>query len=288
MGRKLTEATFDESAALGAPENVARSPWVVLKFGGTSVSTRENWETIAGLVQARLDAGLRPVVAHSALSGISNALEKTLDDAVQGDPSEGLALIRERHLSLAKDLGLDGEALLAERLHELEQLFAGVRLIKEVSVRVRVRVMALGELMSTCLGAAFLESQGLPARWMDARDLLTSRSRPGRNPASSYLSATCDYSYNEEMESKIAEHDGVVVTQGFIARNTSGETVCSVAGARIRPRPISLRACRRGAWRSGPTCQACSRQIRKSCRPRGCSWPCAMTRPRNSLRLAAR
>jgi len=91
MGNKLTEATFDESAALGAPDAIARSPWVVLKFGGTSVSTRENWDTIAGLVQARLDAGLKPVVVHSALSGISNALEKTLDDAVKGDPAEGLA-----------------------------------------------------------------------------------------------------------------------------------------------------------------------------------------------------
>jgi diaminopimelate decarboxylase/aspartate kinase len=250
MGKKLTEASFDESAALGAPEAVARSPWVVLKFGGTSVSTRENWDTIAGLVQARLDAGFKPVVAHSALSGISNALEKTLDDAVKGDASEGLAMIRERHLSLAKDLGLDGQALLAERLHELEQLIAGVRLIKEVSVRVRVRVMALGELMSTGLGAAFLESQGLPARWMDARDLLTSRSRPGRNPASSYLSATCDYAYNEEMEAKIAEHDGVVVTQGFIARNTSGETVLLGRGgsdtsaayfaARLRARRLEI------------------------------------------------
>jgi diaminopimelate decarboxylase/aspartate kinase len=225
MNAKLTEASFEESAALGASEAVANSRWVVLKFGGTSVSTRENWQTIAALARARLDAGLKPVIVHSALSGVSNALEKILDDAVNGDPSQGLAAIRGQHLALAEDLGLDGELLLAERLHELEQLIAGVRLVREVSVRVRVRVMALGELMSTRLGAAFLQSQELPVSWMDARDLLTSRSRPGRNPAASYLSATCDYSYDQEMESTIAAHEGVVLTQGFIARNTSGETV---------------------------------------------------------------
>ncbi len=77
--------------------------------------------------------------------------------AVSGDPAERLADIRKQHCDLAKDLGLDGPEILGERLHELEQLIAGVRLVKEVSVRVRVRVMALGELMSTLLGAAFLQ-----------------------------------------------------------------------------------------------------------------------------------
>ncbi|NIM61915.1 MAG: hypothetical protein GTN89_10500, partial [Acidobacteria bacterium] len=46
--------------------------------------------------------------------------------------------IREQHLQLASDLGLDGESLLDDRLKELEQLVSGVRLVREVSVRVRV------------------------------------------------------------------------------------------------------------------------------------------------------
>ena len=226
MGRELSiaEAVFDDSAALGAPAGIAGSPWVVMKFGGTSVSSVENWETIEQLVQARLDAGLKPVIVHSALSGISNALEETLTSALNGDPSEQLERIRRQHFDLAEGLGLDGSALLEDRLHELEQLVAGVRLVKEVSVRVRVRIMALGELLSTSLGAAFLAKKGLPVVWMDARDLLTSRSRPGRNPATSYLSATCDFAPDPELRDKL-DGQGVVLTQGFIARNTSGETV---------------------------------------------------------------
>ena len=225
MSETNREADFEDSATLGAAEEVARSPWVVLKFGGTSVSSTANWETIAGLVRARLAAGLRPVIVHSALRGVSNALEETLASAVSGDPAAGLAQIRKQHCDLASALGLDGEEILGERLHELEQLIAGVRLVKEVSVRVRVRVMALGELMSTLLGAAYLANQGIPVQWMDARDLLSSRSRPGRNPFTSYLSATCDYGHDDALSRKLAEVDGVVLTQGFIARNTSGETV---------------------------------------------------------------
>ena len=48
------------------------SPWVVLKFGGTSVSSVTNWQNIARVVQARLANGLRPVIVHSALSGITD------------------------------------------------------------------------------------------------------------------------------------------------------------------------------------------------------------------------
>ena len=48
--------------------NSSDSHWVVLKFGGTSVSSVSNWKNVAAVVRARLDEGLRPVVVHSALS----------------------------------------------------------------------------------------------------------------------------------------------------------------------------------------------------------------------------
>ena len=68
------------------------SPWVVLKFGGRSVSTAENWAIIARLIRERLDEGVRPVVVHSALVGVSNALIALLDAAVAGgDTDEKLA-----------------------------------------------------------------------------------------------------------------------------------------------------------------------------------------------------
>ena len=225
MSAIVKEADFEDSAALGAPETLAQSPWVVMKFGGTSVSSAESWQTIAALVRARLESGLQPVVVHSALQGVSNALEEVLAGAVAGNPSGQLERIRKQHYDLAEALGLDGTGLLEDRMHELEQLVAGVRLVKEVSVRVRVRIMALGELMSTQLGAAYLQTQGLPANWYDARDLLTSRSRPGTNPVTSYLAATCDYAHDPLLEAKLAEQGGIVLTQGFIARNNAGETV---------------------------------------------------------------
>ena len=225
MSTTTTEATFESSAALGAPAAIAESRWVVMKFGGSSVSTAENWHKIAQLLKSRLEAGLLPVVVHSALKGVSNSLQEVLTAAVAGDRTNALTDIREQHYELATALGLDGAAMLDETLHELDQLVAGVRLVREVSVRVRVRIMALGELMATRLGAAYLKNQSLPVDWLDARELLRSRSRSGRQTASTYLSATCDFEPDEELQLRLSTDDRIVVTQGFIARNKNGETV---------------------------------------------------------------
>lgn len=225
MNNKITEAPFDPEQISATGQDDTVSNWVVLKFGGSSVSSADNWQIIAGLLRNRLDSGLRPVIVHSALKGISNRLETVLQIAIDGDPSELLIAIRQQHEELAEALGLDAGELIGETLHELEQLIAGIRLVREVSVRVRVRVMALGEIMATRISARFLHTQGLPVQWVDARDYLNSNSRVGQQRTQDYLSATCDFAVDSKMQDAFAAHSGVILTQGFIARNIHGETV---------------------------------------------------------------
>jgi aspartokinase len=43
--------------------------------GPASVSTAAHWVTIANVVRARVEAGYRPLVVHSALSGVTLGLE---------------------------------------------------------------------------------------------------------------------------------------------------------------------------------------------------------------------
>ena len=58
--------------------------WVVLKFGGTSVSSVANWHNIAGVLRDRMAANFRPVVVHSAMSGVTDRLEALLAAAIAG------------------------------------------------------------------------------------------------------------------------------------------------------------------------------------------------------------
>ena len=199
--------------------------WFVLKFGGTSVSSADSWRVIQQLVQERLGADMRVLIVHSALAGISNQLEKLIAESVDGQEMETLAAIRQVHFDLAEELGLDGPTLLRDRLEELEQLVAGIRLIREISPRLQARVMALGELMATILGAAYLDSEGMAVSWQDARNLLHSRTIPGALERRLYLAAECDAEPSLALQEELASLNPVVLTQGFIASNARGDTV---------------------------------------------------------------
>jgi len=199
--------------------------WLVMKFGGTSVSTAERWQTIRDLIRERQTAGYRPIVVHSAFATVSNGLQAMLDAAVDGDYQQQYDEIVELHMQLAADLGIDGQALLAKFIGDLERLLTGLRLIREISPPVYVKVMALGELMATTLGAAYLQSQGLSVNWTDARDILQSVDVPRENERSRYLSASCAFDTDPLIQARLAATDGVIVTQGFIARNLNGDSV---------------------------------------------------------------
>ena len=90
--------------------------------------------------------------------------------------------------------------------------------------------MAFGELMSTRLGAAWLESLGISTTWLDARSCLVAREDPAEHGARAYLSATCDFERDEPLIAHLGSAPGAamitpVITQGFIARNGEGQTV---------------------------------------------------------------
>jgi diaminopimelate decarboxylase/aspartate kinase len=200
--------------------------WVVLKFGGTSVSTPERWATIAALVERRLGEGLRPFVVCSALSGISNRLEALLALAVDGRHEEELAAIRARHLELGAGLAVDAGGLLRADFEELSRLTLAASLLREAGPALKARVMAFGELMSTRLGAAYLSSRGIAADWHDARTSLVTREDPLADGPRAYLAATCGWERDEELRERLAGSPAaVVLTQGFIARNREGQTV---------------------------------------------------------------
>jgi diaminopimelate decarboxylase/aspartate kinase len=202
--------------------------WIVLKFGGTSVSTAANWATIASIVRERLEQGYRPFVVHSALAGVTRDLETLASRAVTREHAPLLAEIDARHDALAADLGLapkDARALLGPDRDELHELVEGIALVRELTPRTRARLLAFGERMATRLGAAYLAQSGLAVTWLDARDLLTSVAGRNGSDRAAYLSAECDAAADPALSARLAAVDGVPLTQGFVARNPQGDTV---------------------------------------------------------------
>ncbi len=205
--------------------NSPSQPWVVLKFGGTSVATAHNWRMIAGVVEKRRKQGKRVLIVHSAVTGVSNQLERIATTTTRHDFSAVVATIMSVHKDLARDLGVDADVLLKNEYIELHELASGIGLLGEASPKAHARLMALGELMATRLGVAFLNREGIATSWLDARDVLTSVPARHASEASHYTSAQVPFDVDVKAIEKIAACGDVVLTQGFIARNQKGDTV---------------------------------------------------------------
>jgi len=200
------------------------SSWIVLKFGGTSVSSLANWRNIAHVVRQRRAAGARVLLVHSALSGVTDRLEELLIAAHADERETLLVAIEKRHRELARELAVSTGAELDRQFAELRQFVSQSAWGAALTDRTRARVLASGELMATHLGALYLASLGLEVEWADARGMLRASSRGASNKAA-MLSATCDFAPDDELEARLNARPAIIVTQGFIASDAAGHTV---------------------------------------------------------------
>ena len=226
----------------------APAPWVVLKFGGTSVANLAHWDTIANAAQAHRAAGRRPLLVCSALAGVSDQLVALGTAALRGEAGPVLEGLRARHADLARAAGIDLPQAAQQELAYLAQLAQGVELVQELSPRVRARLLAAGERLSTLLGEALLTARGVTVGWLDARDLLTAVAEPEAPAERQWLSARCAPDADPDLAARLAAHPApVLLTQGFIARGVDGDTV--VLGRGGSDISATLLAARLGASR---------------------------------------
>jgi aspartokinase/homoserine dehydrogenase 1 len=224
-------------------------PWVVHKFGGTSVADAEGFRNAARLVGG--DGASRKAIVVSAMSGVTDTLLDLLSRAGRGDGSWDVALD-----ALGARYGAAIEELLpaatrdaprtavATGVEELRQLLRSVELVRGVPEQTLDLASGYGELWSARLLAAYLESAGVPAAWMDARDVLVvEQSDTGPNvhwePSAVRL---------EEWRGRHPEP--LVVITGFVAstpegrpttlRRNGSDFTASIFGALLRAETITI------------------------------------------------
>ncbi|HEX4479683.1 MAG TPA: bifunctional aspartate kinase/diaminopimelate decarboxylase [Rudaea sp.] len=202
----------------------SNAAWIVLKFGGTSVSSLARWQKIAAIAQQWRERGKRVVIVVSALSGITDKL-KSIAEAKDAETRERVRdEIHERHRLMFEELGLVDHAPMRYWLERLDSLVANAR-ADAAGLPWQAEVLALGELMSSTLGVAHLNAAGVPAHWLDAREHLHAQPIPNQNAWGRYLSASVPTAFDAAMSNTLAARGDLFVTQGFMARNDAGETV---------------------------------------------------------------
>lgn len=210
------------------PDTHSAGPaWVVLKFGGTSVSRRHRWDTIGRLAKKRaLDADGRVLVVVSALSGVTNELQAIANAGAAETRAIDARIdaLVERHRAFCVELELDPDAVLGARLAALRALGADPR-AADRTLDWQAEVLAQGELLSSTLGAAYLRAQGPDVGWCDARDWLDAVSLPNASAWAQRLSVNCRYLGVEDFRARFAAQPSkMLITQGFIARHADGGT----------------------------------------------------------------
>jgi diaminopimelate decarboxylase/aspartate kinase len=192
--------------------------WIVLKFGGTSVAGRKQWDTIASIARARRAEDYRVLLVCSAVAGVTNQLNAL---AYKPDSSRRLEKVLNVQITLARERGVDQSDWLEEAKSQIQRCLQN--LSHDPGPKHRAALLAVGEWMSTRIGCSFLR-QEMDVDWVDAREALETVGEGDMSLARQWLSAACHAAEAPGLASRWSALSPVLVTQGFVARNSQGET----------------------------------------------------------------
>jgi diaminopimelate decarboxylase/aspartate kinase len=239
--------------------------WSVLKFGGTSVAGKWQWERIATLVAERRSRGTRVLVVCSALNGVTDALEALADNPTTSGQIEPLI---DRHKKLAADLDIDVSDLLDEarlRLHDVLK-----QLTESPGPAARAALLSQGEWLSSRLGCRYLAT-AMPIDWVDAREALRVEPEPDPAGKRAWLAACCGAGPEPDLVDRWTEKSPVLITQGFIAAAPDGrpallgrggsDTSAALLAGRLGAREVEIWTDVRGLYSADPRREPAARLI---------------------------
>ena len=225
---------------------------IVVKFGGTSVGAVPQIDRAARIIQSMRDS--KPVVILSAMGGVTDLLLQAGEAAVSGQVQvrdDKLWEIRSRHDQAINELFKDRSVAVAlqdiERTlwEEIQKVFTGVSLLREMSARSRDLICSFGERLIVPVFSRYLMQLGLEAEPVDARELIIT------SEESEFLLVDFDETRKRcQKLSKMSKSNVVPVVTGFICSTPAGVTTtlgrggsdysASIIGACIKADEIQI------------------------------------------------
>jgi aspartate kinase len=152
-----------------------------MKFGGTSVADADAIRRVTALVRRQKEADAKPpVVVVSALSKVTDGLLQVGRFVESGERERALTRLNEladRHVGIAADV-TSGPRLAAvtrdlrAEFAATSEMVGALSVLHELSPRLLDAIAATGELASSRLVTAALVEAGVPAAWVDAREVM--------------------------------------------------------------------------------------------------------------------
>lgn len=129
----------------------------VLKFGGSSLASREHIAEVSELILEKAKTTTLMVVL-SAPKGITNLLEALIAKAAAGEVDAQLLMQWRSRCQELTGSNTQLEQFVQQQCTKLEQQLKGIALLGECTTKVQARLMAMGEHLSVQLMAALLNN----------------------------------------------------------------------------------------------------------------------------------
>lgn len=202
---------------------------LTMKFGGTSVGSIEAIEAVADIIQNYHDRDSQIAIIVSAMSGTTDMLLQSVQQAMQGDKWGYLSLsqeIRDRHEDTINQLVSAGdlrEGVLQnvnDLLDKHLELCDAIKILGEATPRIIDSIVSFGERLSSRLVAAVLAERGLNAHAFDAGEfLITDDNHQDAEP----LWDATQRRIQQQLKPKIEQEGIIPIITGFIGSTPRGE-----------------------------------------------------------------
>ncbi|MFH7016673.1 bifunctional aspartate kinase/homoserine dehydrogenase I [Flavobacterium sp. FlaQc-47] len=186
----------------------------ILKFGGKSLSNGEGLNKVVSIISDKVNQGEQIAVVVSARGKATDELDYILKLAAKnGNYKPLFENFKTYQISDYPQVDL------SEEFNILEKLFEGVSLIGDYSNKIKDQILSKGELLSAKLLTAILKEKGIPANFVDSRELLKTDSKFGDAQPLEQLSKKNVINY-------FKQHNGstVNIVTGFIGSNNNNDT----------------------------------------------------------------
>ncbi len=197
---------------------------IVMKFGGTSVESRNAIEDVTAIV--RRQQHRHPVVVVSAMGKTTNKLLEIARHAAAGRREQALAAVDQLRLDhldnglpLAGTAAADLERLIRTHFEWLEELVKGLSVVGELSPRSMDTIASTGERLSSLVVSFAFRTAGVCSQHVDARRVIFTDDR------FTEARPLFERTYAALRETVVpAAQDSVVVMGGFIGSALDGQT----------------------------------------------------------------
>jgi aspartokinase/homoserine dehydrogenase 1 len=194
----------------------------VLKFGGTSVGSSKNINSVINILEnyGETDA---IVCVVSAVGGITDKLLLAGKQAQSKDRAfvDTFSGIKERHYTIIKELNpTNNKGILNyidDRLSALYSLLEGIYLINELSPKTSDKLVSYGELLSSYIIAETMKNRGLSAERKNSHELIITNSN--------FTKAEVDYKITDKniQDYFKSASQQITILPGFISKSKTGE-----------------------------------------------------------------